>query len=251
MTSPAPSPPTALVTGGASGIGRAIALRLARAGTRVGILDVDRSGGADVAHAVETAGGAAVAVVGDVVDGTQVGRAVETVRSAFGPIHVLVNNAGICSFVPFDGLAESEWDRTMAVIVKGAFHCIRTVLPDMTQAAWGRIVNVSSLAGLKGAPSLAHYAAAKAAVLGLTKALAVELGPRGITVNAIAPGLVETPLLDASGLAEKARADITRTLPIARIGQPEDIAAACAYLTSADAGWTTGQVLSPNGGGHM
>ena len=104
---------------------------------------------------------------------------------------------------------------------------------------------------IEGAPALAHYAAAKAALLGFTKALAAELGPRGITVNAVAPGLVETPLLDKSGLAAEARAQITRALPIARIGRPDDVAAACAYLAYPDAGWTTGQVLSPNGGGYM
>jgi 2-hydroxycyclohexanecarboxyl-CoA dehydrogenase len=251
MTSTPPAPRTALVTGGASGIGRAIARRLAAAGDRIAILDVDAHGATQVAEAIVEAGGTAVAARADVADGAQVGRALEVVRTALGPVHVLVNNAGICSFAPFEELPEREWDRTMAVIAKGAFHCVRAVLPDMTAAGWGRIVNVSSLAAMKGAPSLAHYAAAKAAVLGFTKALATELGPRGITVNAIAPGLVETPLLDKSGLGPEARRAVVGALPIARIGVPDDIAAACAYLVSPDAGWTTGQVLSPNGGAYM
>lgn len=251
MTSTPPAPRTALVTGGASGIGRAIARRLAAAGDRIAILDVDARGATGVAEAIVEAGGTAVAACADVADGAQVGRALEVVRTALGPVHVLVNNAGVCSFAPFDELPEREWDRMMAIIAKGAFHCVRAVLPDMTAAGWGRIVNMSSLAAVKGAPSLAHYAAAKAALLGFTKALATELGPRGITVNAITPGLVETPLLDKSGLGPEARSAAVGALPIARIGTPDDIAAACAYLVSPDAGWTTGQVLSPNGGAYM
>lgn len=251
MTSRAPAGRTALVTGGASGIGLAIAERLAASGVAVAVLDIDAEGAARVADGIAGAGGRAAAVQADVSDGHEVARAVQAARRALGPLHILVNNAGVCTFAPFEALAEREWDHTMAVIVKGAFHCARATLPDMSEAGWGRIVNVSSLAGLKGSASLAHYCAAKAALLGFTKALATELGPRGITVNAIAPGLVDTPLLDKSGLAAEARATIARALPIARIGRPEDVAAACEYLVSPDAGWTTGQVLSPNGGGWM
>jgi len=246
-----PSSRTAVVTGGASGIGSAIARRLAAEGSQVAILDVDLGGAEDVAATIARQGGTALAVRADVADGASVGEAMAAVRERLGAVHVLVNNAGVCSFAPFDALLEAEWDRTMAVIVKGTYHCTRAALPDMRAAGWGRIVNVSSLAGIKGAPALAHYAAAKAAIVGFTKALATELGAHGITVNAIAPGLVDTPLLDKSGLAVATREQIAAALPIPRIGTPDDIAAACSYLASPDAAWTTGQVLSPNGGGYM
>jgi NAD(P)-dependent dehydrogenase (short-subunit alcohol dehydrogenase family) len=139
----------------------------------------------------------------------------------------------------------------VAVTLKGAYYCAKSFVPDMCAARWGRIVNVSSLAAVKGAPRLAHYAAAKAGLLGFTKALAAELGPEGITVNAIAPGLVDTPLLVKSAMPETIRETSVRELPVRRIGLPEDIAAACAYLVSPEAGFMTGQVLGPNGGSYM
>ncbi|HWP65771.1 MAG TPA: SDR family NAD(P)-dependent oxidoreductase, partial [Candidatus Limnocylindria bacterium] len=191
-----------------------------------------------------------LAVAADVSAGAAVRDAVARVQSALGPLHVLVNNAGVCSFFPFKTLEEAEWDRMFAVHVKGAFHCTKAALPDMVAAGWGRIVNVSSVGGLKGAPALTHYAAAKAALVGFTRALATEVGVHGVTVNAIAPGLVDTPLLVRSRMPEAIRATQAAELPVRRIGQPEDIAAACAYLVSPEAGYVTGQVLSPNGGGH-
>jgi NAD(P)-dependent dehydrogenase (short-subunit alcohol dehydrogenase family) len=238
------------VTGGASGIGRAIALRLARDGADVAVLDLDAAGARAVAAEVAALGRRAVAVEADVADAASVGAAVARVREGLGPIHVLVNDAGICSFVPLLQMAEEQWDRMIAVHLKGTFNCTRAVLPDMIGAGWGRIVNLSSVAGLRGSPGLVHYSAAKAAILGFTKALAQEVGPSGITVNAIAPGLVETPLLDRAGLPPAIREQVLQTAPVRRIGVPEDIAAACAYLVSADAGFFTGQVMSPNGGGH-
>jgi 2-hydroxycyclohexanecarboxyl-CoA dehydrogenase len=173
------------------------------------------------------------------------------VHAALGPVHVLVNNAGICTFVPFTDMREADWDGMMAVTLKGAYYCTKAFVPDMQAAGWGRVVNVSSLAGVKGAPRLAHYAAAKAGLLGLTKALAVELGPEGITVNAIAPGLIDTPLLVKSGMPDSIRQSSQRELPVRRLGIPDDVAAACAYLISPEAGFVTGQVLGPNGGAYM
>jgi len=177
-------------------------------------------------------------------------EAVGRARSALGPLHVLVNNAGVCSFFPFETLDETEWDRMFAVHVKGAFHCTKAALPDMIAAGWGRIVNLSSVGGLKGAPALTHYAAAKAALVGFTRALSTEVGVHGVTVNAIAPGLIDTPLLVHSRMPQAIIKTSEAQLPVRRIGQPEDIAAACAYLVSPEAGYVTGQVLSPNGGGH-
>jgi NAD(P)-dependent dehydrogenase (short-subunit alcohol dehydrogenase family) len=241
---------TALVTGAASGIGRAIARRLAADGAAVGVLDLDAAGAGAVAAEIESQGGKGLALVADVSVGAAVQEAVARVRAALGPLHILVNNAGICSFLPFVDLDEAEWDRMFAVHVKGAFHCTKAVLPDLIAAGWGRVVNVSSVGGIKGAPALTHYAAAKAALVGFTRALATEVGVHGVTVNAIAPGLVDTPLLVRSRMPATIRTTQAAELPVRRIGVPDDIAAACAYLVSPEAGYVTGQVLSPNGGGH-
>jgi NAD(P)-dependent dehydrogenase (short-subunit alcohol dehydrogenase family) len=242
---------SAVVTGGASGIGRAIARRLAAAGAAVAVLDLDEAGAAAVVAEIEHGGGSAVAVAADVADGASVCAATGAVHAALGPVHVLVNNAGICTFVPFADMREADWDGMMAVTLKGAYYCAKSFVPDMQAAGWGRVVNVSSLAGVKGAPRLAHYAAAKAGLLGFTKALAVELGPEGITVNAIAPGLVDTPLLVKSGMPDSIRQSSLRELPVRRLGVPDDVAAACAYLISPEAGFVTGQVLGANGGAYM
>src|SRR5437899_198146 len=170
--------------------------------------------------------------------------------AALGPVHILVNDAGIAGLVPLREMTEDEWDRMIAVHLKGAFNCTRALLGDMAAAGWGRVVNVSSVAGLRGAPQLVHYSAAKAGLIGFTKALAAEVGPLGITVNAIAPGLIDTPLLKRSGWPDGLTQAIVAQNPIKRIGTAEDIAAACAYLVSEGASFTTGQVLSPNGGGY-
>jgi len=238
---------TALVTGGASGIGRAIALRLARAGMRVGVLDLDAAGAARVAA---EAGGRAVEA--DVATASSVNAAVDRLRREIGPVEVVVNAAGIASFIPFVEMSEGVWDQMIAVHLKGTYNCIRAVLPDMMAARWGRIVNIASVAGLNGGgPGLSHYAAAKSGIIGLTKTLGMELAPHGITTNAIAPGLIDTPLLDRSGMPQQVRQLVVDRTPVGRIGKPEDIAAACAFLVSEEASFVVGQVLSPNGGGWM
>ncbi|TMB19102.1 MAG: SDR family oxidoreductase [Deltaproteobacteria bacterium] len=241
----------AMVTGGASGIGRAICLRLAREGTDVAVLDLDQAGGRQVADEVGALHRRAVAVEADVASAASVAAAVERVHAALGPVHILVNDAGIAGLVPLQDMSEEQWDRMIAVHLKGAFNCTRTILGDMLATGWGRIVNVSSVAGLSGAPELVHYSAAKAGLIGFTKALSAEVGPRGITVNAIAPGLIDTPLLQRSGWPDSLTRVIIAQNPIKRIGTPEDIAAACAYLVSEEASYVTGQVLSPNGGGYL
>ncbi|TMB59955.1 MAG: SDR family oxidoreductase [Deltaproteobacteria bacterium] len=241
----------AMVTGGASGIGRAICLRLARDGADVAVLDLDQAGGRQVADEVGALHRRAVAVEADVASAASVAAAVERVHAALGPVHILVNDAGIAGLVPLQDMSEEQWDRMIAVHLKGAFNCTRTILGDMLATGWGRIVNVSSVAGLSGAPELVHYSAAKAGLIGFTKALAAEVGPRGITVNAIAPGLIDTPLLQRSGWPDSLTRAVIAQNPIKRIGTPEDIAAACAYLVSEEASYVTGQVLSPNGGGYL
>jgi 2-hydroxycyclohexanecarboxyl-CoA dehydrogenase len=243
---------TAVVTGGASGIGRAIALRLARDGADVGILDVDVAGAERVTREVTAIGRRALAVETDVASSASVRAAVERVHRELAPVGILVNAAGIASFVPLLQMTEETWDRLVAVHLKGTFNCTRAVLPDMIAARWGRVVSIASVAGLNGGgPGLAHYAAAKAGIIGFTKAVALEMAGFGITVNAIAPGLIDTPLLDRSGMPREVRERIVQQMPVGRIGAPDDIAAACAYLASEEASFVTGQVLSPNGGGYL
>ena len=241
-----------MVTGGASGIGRAIVLRLARDGADVAILDVDVAGAERVAREVTANGRRALAVETDVASSASVGGSVERARRDLAPVTLLVNAAGIASFVPLLQMTEGDWDRLVAVHLKGTFNCTRAVLPDMVAARFGRVVSIASVAGLNGGgPGLAHYAAAKAGIIGFTKAVALEMAGFGITVNAIAPGLIDTPLLDRSGMPREVRDRIVQQTPVGRIGAPDDIAAACAYLASEDASFVTGQVLSPNGGGYL
>ncbi len=241
----------AVVTGGASGIGRSICLRLAADGADVAILDLDATGAEQVAGAVRALGRRALALEADVSSAASVEAALARVRRELGAVHILVNDAGIAEFVPVVQMTEAQWDRMIAVHLKGTFLCTRAVLPDMIAAGWGRIVNVSSVGGLRGGPALAHYAAAKAGMIGFTKAVAIEVGPQGVTVNAIAPGLIDTPLLRKSHVPDAIFEHARRETPVRRIGTPDDIAAACAYLVSEEASFFTGQVMSPNGGGHL
>ena len=243
----------AVVTGGGSGIGRAIALRLAGAGAALAVLDCNGETAEETAAAArqvnEGSRAPAIGIAVDVSDAAAVTAAGRRVRAELGTATILVNSAGIASFDPFPSLTEAAFDRMIAIHLKGTFLVCREFLPAMAETGWGRVVNVSSTAGLNGGgPGLAHYAAAKAGVIGLTKSLAQEFGPAGITVNAIAPGLVDTPLIRGAGAPANLYDEVVRRLPVRRIGQPQDIAAACAYLVSPEAGFCTGQVLSPNGG---
>jgi len=239
----------AVVTGGGSGIGRSIALRLARDGAHVAVIDLNGAGAEAVARDIGAAGGRALALEVDVSRAADITGGAARVRRELGAIHILINDAGICEFVPFAQMTEAQWERTLTVNLTSMFHCAKAVLPDMIAAGWGRIVNLSSVAGLNGgAPALVHYAASKSGVLGFTKALALEVGPSGITVNAIAPGLIDTPMVRTAQTPQAIFDATKERTPMRRIGRPEDIAAACAYLVSEDASFVTGQVLSPNGG---
>lgn len=245
----------AVVTGGASGIGRGICLRLAREGANVAILDLNLAGAEAVAAEVEALGRKSVACKADVANRAQVDAAIEQVRKALGPIQILVNDAGIGKFVLLSEMSEEAWDEMIGIHLKGTFNCTKAVVQDMVDAKWGRVVNISSTAGLGGAAGLVHYSAAKAGIIGFTKGLAAELGPLGITVNAIAPGLIDTPILlkggVLSGRMQKFIQQTANRAPVRRNGAPDDIAAACAYLVSEDASFFTGQVVSPNGGMYM
>ena len=187
----------------------------------------------------------------DVADRAAVDAAVRCIRTELGPVAILVNSAGITGFREFLAITEDRWDRAMRVNLYGTFHCTQAALPDMIDGGWGRVVNISSSSAQTGQPYMVHYAAAKAGVIGLTKALAREVGPHGVTVNTIPPSTVDTPMLRESerrGLLGGPVEDIAQRIPVRRIGTPEDIAAACAFLVSDEAGYVTGQVFGVNGG---
>ncbi|WP_405725693.1 SDR family oxidoreductase [Streptomyces sp. NBC_01537] len=241
----------AIVTGGASGIGRACAQRLAREGADVAVLDLDAAAGERVAGEIGAEGGSALAVGVDVADRQSIDRAVKEVHEQFGPVTVLVNSAGKEGAKRFLDITEEAWNSLLTVNLTGTFHCCQAVVPDMVEAGWGRIVNISSSSAHSGQPFMTHYVASKAGVIGFTKALALELGPSGITVNTIPPGFVDTPMLrrnEKLGRFVQSMDHHIAQTPVRRTGLPEDIAAACAFLTSEEAGYITGQVFGVNGG---
>jgi 3-oxoacyl-[acyl-carrier protein] reductase len=234
---------TALVTGAARGLGRAIAMRLATLGARVIMGDIDRDALEEAAEKVSREGGQAVPHLFDVTDAA-------AVRAAFGdagPVEILVNNAGICPLTPPEAIDEREWDRVLAVNLKGAFLCTQAALPGLTAAGWGRVVNVASNAGQMGGVVVGvHYAASKGALLALTKAFARHLMPYGVTVNAVAPGPIETDLTAAwpSGTRERLRAQ----LPLGRFLRPEEVAEAVGFLCAPTSDGITGATIDVNAG---
>lgn len=242
---------TAIVTGAASGIGLAIAERLAADGLAVAVLDLDGDAADAAAAKIVAAGGTAIGVRADVTDRATVDAAVEQVRADLGAATVLVNNAGLDGFHPFLKITAETWNRIIEVNLTGTFQCCQAVVPDMLAARWGRIVNISSSSAQGGQPLMTHYVASKAGVIGFTKALALELGPKGITVNTIPPGFIDTPMLrrsESKGLLGNTVDHHASLTPVRRVGRPEDIAAACSFLVSDDAGYITGQVIGVNGG---
>jgi 2-hydroxycyclohexanecarboxyl-CoA dehydrogenase len=238
----------AVVTGGGKGIGRAVSMQLARDGAAVAVWDVDSRGAEETVALIHQEGGRAVACVGDAASKAGIGASFTRTRSELGPVTILVNNAGITGFVPFTNITEEALDRMLAINLKGPFLCTQAVIPDMLAAGWGRIINISSSSAQSGAQAMAHYVASKGGVIGLTKALAVEYAARGITVNNVPPGFVDTPMLRSSPVDVDATA---ATSPMKRAGRPEDIAAACSYLASEAAGYVTGQTISVNGGRYL
>ncbi|OHV39153.1 MULTISPECIES: SDR family NAD(P)-dependent oxidoreductase [Pseudofrankia] len=243
---------TALVTGSGSGIGRAIAHRLAADGFAVAILDLNADAAKKVAEEIGEAGNEAVAFGGvDVSSREQVNAAVESIRASMGPVLALVNNAGITGFREFLKISDASWDKTIAVNLSGPFYLTQAVLPDMIAAHWGRIVNISSSSAQGGQQYMTHYVASKAGLIGMTKALALEFGPEGITVNTIPPGFVDTPMLRESerrGMLGGGVDDHAEKTPVRRAGKPEDIAAATSFLCRDEASYITGQIIGVNGG---
>lgn len=245
---------TAIVTGGASGMGKATALRLAREGRAVAIFDIDGDGAQTVAAEIATAGGKAFAVKADISDKTQIATALAETHAALGPVTILVNNAAVENFCPVLDIDEDNWDRIMDVNLKGVFLLTQAVLPDMLAAGWGRVINISAYGAQIGALDMAHYTASKGGVIAMTRSLAVELGPKGVTVNSVSPGFIDTPMARRAIAGSKfaiPAAQLVAGYPIPRLGLPEEIAAACCFLASEDAGYITGQVLGVNGGAAM
>jgi len=242
----------AIVTGAARGIGAATARRLAADGLAVAVVDLEAGAGAGTVMEIADAGGRAIAIAADVADAVAVKAAVERVATELGPPAVLVNNAGVIRDNLLFKMSEEDWDTVLAVHLRGAFLMSRAAQQYMTEAKWGRIVNLSSTSAL-GNRGQANYAAAKAGMQGFTKTLALELGPFGITVNAIAPGFIATDMTAATAARQgvdfadyqKAAAE---QIPVRRVGQPEDIAHVVSFLAGDGAGFVSGQVIYVAGG---
>ena len=241
---------TAVVTGGSRGIGRAICLELARRGANVVFSYAGNTAAAEkTLEELRALGVEARAVQGNVADPAAAKTLIDTAVKELGGIHILVNNAGITR----DGLAmamkEEDFDAVIETNLKGAFLCMKAAIRPMMKARYGRIVNMSSVVALRGNPGQVNYCASKAGLIGMTKSLAKEMGARGITVNAVAPGYISTDMTAA--LPDAARQAMLSTIPVGRAGNPEDVAAAVAFLASEEAGYITGQVLSVDGGMGM
>ena len=242
---------TAVVTGGASGIGLGIVEALARRGARVGIFDVDADALSTHVARLRAEGAVVSGYRVDVADRSAVDAAFAEVREELGPVLILVNNAGVEQFGKFSAISADEWERVMAINLRGPFNCTQAAIPDMSAARWGRIVNISSSSAQGGQPYMAAYVTSKAGLIGLTKSLALELGPRGITVNTVPPGMIVTPMTDraiAEGRFSDTLEHFASITPVRRAGAPTDIANAEMFLCADESSYNTGQVIGVNGG---
>ena len=236
----------AFLTGAGSGIGRATALVLAQGGADVVVTDINLDGAQEVAQEISRLGRKTLALQVDVTQSAALEAGVAQTKQELGRVDVLFSNAGIGDLVSFADLTEAQWDRMFDVHLNGTYNCFRAVLPDMLDSGWGRLISTCSTGAFTGGIGVAHYCAAKAGIAGLTVAMASELARTGVTVNAVAPGPIDTPMMRQS--SERWVERIIKTVPMRKLGGPEDIAYAAAYLASEEAGFMTGQIVSPNGG---
>ncbi len=237
----------AVVTGAARGIGHAAAARLAREGAQTFLADRDLAAAQEAAAALQSAGHAAQAIAIDVASRASVAAAFATIAAAHGRIDILVNNAGIAGrSAPLEEITDDDWDAMMAIDLKSMLLCCQAVMPGMKARGGGRIVNVASIAGKEGNPGMIPYSAAKAGVIGFTKALAKEVGRVGIYVNAVSPAVIQTPILDQ--LTPEQVDYMVQRIPLGRVGQPEEVAALICWLASDEASFTTGQCVDISGG---
>ncbi|HET6465271.1 MAG TPA: 3-oxoacyl-[acyl-carrier-protein] reductase [Nitrospiria bacterium] len=236
----------AIVTGGARGIGKAISQSLAQDGAHLVISDVNLQEAKETAEALASPERRSLAVEANVTDGKAVADMVDRAVREFGRIDILINNAGITRDGLLLRMKEEDWDLVLNVNLKGAFHCTKSVLPSMSKQRSGRIVNIASIVGVMGNAGQANYAASKAALIGFTKSVAREYASRGITVNAVAPGFIDTAM--TQNLSAEVREGLMKQIPLGRLGTPQDIARAVRFLVSEEAGYITGHVLHVNGG---
>ena len=239
----------ALVTGAAQGIGKAVGLLLARNGADIVISDINLEKAEETAKEVQALGRKALATKVDVATLGDVEKMVEAILAQFGKVDILVNNAGIARDRLILRMTEEDWDAVLNINLKGTFNCTKAVVRHMSKQRSGKIVNIASVVGEMGNAGQGNYAASKAGVIGFTKTIAREFAHRGINVNAIAPGYIETPMTDA--LPDKAKEELKRLIPMDRLGKPEDVAEAVLFLVSESANYITGQVLNVNGGIYM
>ena len=239
----------AVVTGAGQGIGKAIALKLARQGADVIVDDINPETASQTAHEIQALGRKGVAVIADVSKRAEVERMIQTAIRELGGIDILVNNAGIARSNVLARLKDEQWDEVLNVDLKGIFYCTQAVAPSMMKQRFGKIINISSIYGRIGAVGDANYAAAKSGIVGFTKSIALELARYNINVNAIMPGLIDTPLL--RGIPEKYLKPMIEGVPLKRVGQPEDIANVAAFLASDDSSYMTGTILEVTGGWNI
>lgn len=243
----------AVITGAGSGMGRSMALRLAEDSARIAVWDINGEGSEETARLVREAGGTAIAITADCSDKAAIKAAAERTRAELGKIAILINNAGIAPFTPFLEIDEDLLMKVLKVNLVGPFLVTQECVPDMIEAKWGRIINITSSSVQSGSALQTHYTSSKGGMLGFTKCLAMALGEHGITANMIPPGSIDTPMLRSAEIMQRPGAieAYGAALPVGRIGTGEDIAAAAAFLASEEAGYMTGQTISVNGGRYM